>query len=258
MFTVESDMLSTRPPNIAVITCDVLRDEICQYSHGLDHIVHIEVLKQGLHNYPPLLQRELQSAVDRIETQFQRIDAIALGYGLCSRGVEGVIARRCKLVMVRAHDCITLLLGDRQRYAQYVSEHPGTYWYSPGWNRCHLPPGPQRHEKLLNEYIQKYGEEDAQFLMESEQSWFSNYDRATFVDLGTPNTSADVAHTQDCAKWLGWNFDRQHGSPQLLVDLLSGNWDQERFLVLEPGQSVQMTADEKIVRAVTINGGNTR
>ena len=178
-----------------------------------------------------------------------------LGYGLCSRGVEGVAAKRCKLVIARAHDCVTLLLGDRKRYAKYVSEHPGTYWYSPGWNRCHTPPGPERYEKLLNEYRKKFGEEDAQFLMESEQSWFKTYERAAFVDLGLPGIEKDVEKTQACAQWLGWRFDQQLGSPGLLQDLLRGNWDDERFLVLEPGQSVQMTADEKVVTAVTLNGG---
>jgi hypothetical protein len=156
-------------------------------------------------------------------------------------------------VLARAHDCITLLLGDRQRYAQYVASNPGTYWYSPGWNRCHTPPGPERYEKLLNEYRQKFGEEDAQYLMETEQAWFKTYTRATFVDLGTPNIQKDVELTQKCAAWLGWGFDHQQGCPQLLQDMLAGNWDAERFLVLEPGQTPRMTADDQVVVASDVD-----
>jgi hypothetical protein len=196
--------------------------------------------------------------VDDVEATVPGAQAIALGYGLCSRGVEGVSTKRCRLVLARAHDCITLLLGDKDRYAQYAKDHPGTYWYSPGWNRCHTPPGPDRYNNLLKIYREKFGEEDAEFLMETEQAWFKTYDRATYVDIGVGETDhaaleKDVKFTRDCADWLGWKFDRQDGSPKLIEQLLRGNWDSDRFLVLEPGQAAQMTADGQVVRAVAAN-----
>lgn len=233
----------------AVITCAVLETEIEHYRKGLSHIVHVEILKQGLHNDPPRLKIELQAAIDKVEST-TNAQAIVLGYGLCSRGSEGVFARRAKLVMARAHDCITLLLGSKERYAEYVAKNPGTYWYSPGWNRHHTPPGKERYEKLYKQYVEQYGQDNAEFLMESEQHWFKTYDRATYVDLGVGATSEDVAYTQGCADWLKWQFDHQHGDPSLLRDLLAGNWDAQRFVVLEPGQVFQMTADERVCDVV--------
>ncbi len=232
---------------IAVIACDVLRDEVQALAAVAPGVVHIELLEQGLHNDPPKLRRELQTAVDRVEQNGVAADAIVLGYGLCSRGIEGVSTRRCKLVVPRAHDCITLLLGSKEAYADYVKHHPGTYWYSPGWNRCHIPPGPQRYEKLYQQYLEKFGEDDAKYLMETEQAWFNQYDRATYVDLGVGVTEQDIKYTQDCAEWLKWTFDRQHGSAGLVQALLSGEWDDDRFLILNPGQEVKMTADEQII-----------
>jgi hypothetical protein len=237
---------------LAVITCDVLRDEIDSLAAGMGHVVCIHRLQQGLHNDPPELRSQLQQAIDHVEVSIPA-NAIALGYGLCSRGTEAITTRRCTLVLPRAHDCITLLLGDRHRYADYVAQNPGTYWYSPGWNRCHTPPGPQRHEKLLREYQAKYDPDDVQFLMDAEQHWFKTYNRATYVDLDIAVTEQDLQFTRDCARWLGWQFDRQHGDPSLLRDLLDGNWDNDRFLVLQPGQAARMTADEQIVTAVTMN-----
>lgn len=35
-----------------------------------------------------------------------------------------------RLVIPRAHDCITLYLGSRQRYLEQFNARPGTYWYS--------------------------------------------------------------------------------------------------------------------------------
>ena len=140
MISSVSDQSRFDPQPLVVITCDVLRDEFVHLAKKLPHVLEVRILKQGLHNDPPKLRQELQQTVDDVEAKVPGAQAITLGYGLCSRGVEGVCAKRCRLVLARAHDCITLLLGDKDRYAEYVKEHPGTYWYSPGWNRCHTPP----------------------------------------------------------------------------------------------------------------------
>lgn len=235
------------PAPIAVIYCSVLEDEIEAFARSLSHVVRLERLPQGLHNEPDRLRRELQGLVDKIEAELPEVTAIVVGYGLCSRGTEGVTSRRCKFVVPRAHDCITLLLGSKERYADYVKSHPGTYWYSPGWNRHHVSPGKERYDKLRAEYVDKYGEEDADFLMEEEQRWFSTYDRATFVDLRVIPTEADEAFTKQCADWLGWNYDRQVGDPGLIQALLSGEWSEDRFLVLEPGETLRMTADDRVI-----------
>jgi hypothetical protein len=224
----------------------VLEDEIRHFAALSPAVMHVEIIEQGLHNDPPRLRQRLQQAVDHIE-DVTDADAIALGYGLCSRGVEGVVTRRCRLVVTRAHDCITLLLGSRRRYAQYVATHPGTYWYSPGWNRHHVPPGPDRYEKLRDEYVRKYGPDNAEFLLETETHWMKTYNRAAYVDLTVAATDADVQYTRDCAAWLGWSFDQVRGDPALLRALLSGSWNDEEFLVLEPGQRLRMTADERVI-----------
>lgn len=234
-------------PKVAVVYCAVLEDEIEAFASSLPNVVHLHKLRQGLHNDPPLLKKEVQAVVDEIEAHCPEVEAIVLGYGLCSRGTEGIRTRRCRLVVTRAHDCITLLLGSKERYAEYVAKHPGTYWYSPGWNRHHVAPGKERYDTLRAHYVERFGEEDADFLMEEEQHWFSTYDRATFVDLRVIPTEADERTTQECAKWLGWHYDRQVGDPALLQALLAGDWDAERFVVLQPGQTLTMTADERVM-----------
>jgi len=228
----------------------VLEYEIEHFARECPHIVHVEMLPQGLHNEPDRLRRELQEAIDKVEAEHAP-EAIVVGYGLCSRGTEGVRTKRAKLVLARAHDCITLLLGSKERYADYVGQAPGTYWYSPGWNKHHLPPGQERYRVLREEYVAKYGEDNAEFLMETEQHWFTSYDRATYVDIGPGATEEDVEFTKSCARWLGWNFDRQKGDPELLKALLNCEWDEERFLVLEPGQTLRLTADDRVMEAAT-------
>jgi Protein of unknown function (DUF1638) len=228
---------------IVVIACDVLSDEI----RALGPSMNVVFMQQGLHNEPDKLRAMLQNAIDTAEREHEPA-AIVLVYGLCSRGIEGVCTTHALLVAPRAHDCITLLLGSKERYADYVKQHPGTYWYSTGWNRCHLPPGPARHQHLRDRYAQRFDPDEVDFLMETEQQWFSTYDRATFVDLGLVESSNDEQYTQDCAKWLNWNYDKQQGDPKILRDLLFGPWDEERFAVAKPGEVFRMTADEQILR----------
>lgn len=232
-----------------MVYCAVLEDEIETFAREYPNVVHFHKLPQGLHNDPPDLRAKLQNAIDEVESSQVELDAIVLGYGLCSRGSAGVSTKRLQLVIPRAHDCITLLLGSKERYSEYVSKHPGTYWYSPGWNRHHIPPGKDRYDTLRREYVEKYGEDNAEFLMEQEQGWFTAYDRATFVDLRVVSSQADKTYTQECANWLGWQYDEQAGDQTLLRDLLNGIWDEERFLVLQPGQTAKMTSDARVIEA---------
>ena len=66
--------------------------------------------------------------------------------------------------------------------------------------------------------------------------------------IGLP-PGLSVIKTQSCAQWLDWSYDHQVGDPSLLSELLSGPWRDEDFLVLDPGQSIRMTADDRIIEA---------
>jgi hypothetical protein len=233
---------------IGIITCGVLEDEVRVLLETHPGVEGITVLEQGLHDQPMVLRQELQKAVDKMEAETEA-EAIALVYGLCSRGTEEVSARRCRLVITRGHDCLTILLGSRKRYADYMKKNPGTYWYSPGWNKWRKAPGKDRFEKLRAEYVEKYGEEDADYLMEMEQEWMSAYNRATFVDLGMAVKPDDVEYTKDCADFLDWEFKHEKGDPSLLRDLLAGNWDDDRFLILQPGEALKGNAGETVIEA---------
>lgn len=202
-------------------------------------------MKQGLHNTPELLKAELQKAVDAAPDE---CDAVLLGYGLCSNGAAGVVARSKRLVLPRAHDCITLFLGSKERYRAYFDSHPGTYWYTPGWIECSVQPGKDRHELLRREYVEKYGEDNADYLMEMEQGWMKEYNNAAYVDLGIGDASRFKEYTRECARWLGWQCDELEGEPSLVREFVNGQWEPARFLVVEPGQSIVASHDESIVK----------
>lgn len=233
---------------LSVIACNVLEAEVRHLAADLPHIRELFFMPQGLHNEPVRLQRELQAAVNRAEAD-AGVDAIALVYGLCSRGVENLRHERCPIVIARAHDCVTLFLGDKDRYATYLREHPGTYWYSPGWIKSHAPPGPDRTARLRQEYTKKFDSDEVDYLMKMEQHWIAKYDRAAYVGLGIGESQKDKDYTKNCAACLGWDYDQVKGDPALLRALLAGDWDEQRFLVVPPRHVIRLTADDRIIRA---------
>ena len=96
------------------------------------NLIDANYLPTGLHDTGSKLMREaIQQAVNAAEGK--GYEAIALGYALCGTGLAGVRARSVPLVIPRAHDCIALLMGSRDKYKQYFNENPGTYYRSIGW-----------------------------------------------------------------------------------------------------------------------------
>ncbi len=233
---------------VAVISCGVLEPEVRHFTRDAAHVVEAIFLPVGLHNNPPVLQRELQAAINRAESN-PAVEAIVLVYGLCGRGVENLRHDRCPLVIARAHDCMTLFLGDKDRYTAEQERMPGTYWYNPGWIREGGSPGPDREAHLRKDYGEKFDEDDVEFLLQSDRESLAHYDRAVYVGLEVGDAEADVAYTKTCAACQGWGFDRIPGDPALLKALLAGEWDAHRFLIVPPGHVIRLTADDSIIRA---------
>jgi hypothetical protein len=229
-----------------IISCHVLWRELCYFASLSKNVFNFTFLPQGLHDTPDLLRKELQQSIDSVDEDY---DAVLLGYGLCCNGVQEIKARDKKLVLMRGHDCITFLLGSKERYREYFDLHPGTYWYSPGWIDTNLMPSKERHNQTRQEYIEKFGEADAEYLLEMEHGWMKKYTTATYVDVGFGDGTEFKTYTRKCAEYLGWKYDEQAGDPRLLIDFIEGRWDPENFQVVEPGETIFASHDRLIVRA---------
>ena len=228
-----------------VIACHVLWREISRIGAESPHVIHPHFLQFGLHHTPNLLRAELQRLIDEHDTE--EFDAILLGYGLCGNGTLGLSSSSTRLVMMRGHDCITFLLGSRERYMRCFDEHPGTYWYSPGWIDNDAVPGAEQDEKLRREYADVYGPEKAEMLVRAYRKGLENYRDAKLIDQGLFPMERYEEYTKRNAGYTGLRYDTMEGSPKLIEDFLGGNWDWDRFLVVEPGNKIEAAADERIV-----------
>ncbi|MHC4346828.1 MAG: DUF1638 domain-containing protein [Planctomycetota bacterium] len=189
------------------IVCKVMQREAYLCAARSKNTVDVVLMPQGLHNEPDKLRAEVRHALDRTcDIQGRQYDASLLGYGLCSNGIVGLSAK-IPIVVTRGHDCITLLLGSKDRYTEYFESHRGIYWYSPGWIEGGRQPSRELYEQLLKEYEQKYGRDNAQY-------------------------------PRQCAEFLGWNYDELKGDPTLMQRLLDGDWNDSQFLLVKPGQKI--------------------
>lgn len=236
---------------VKVIACKVMLRQLYRLAAESPNVVDILWMEQELHEKPDDMRKWLQATIDRIEAEEQPYDAIALAYGLCSNGTAGLRTKKTPLVVARAHDCITLLLGDRARYARLFEENSGgVYWYSQGWLESALMPGRRRYELLRKDYVEKYGEDNADYLMEMEQGWMRNYRKAVYIRW-PGESGADEQKVQGEADFLTWEFQAVDGDTSLLKGLLDGPWDDGRYLVLPPGTPVAASNDESILKAGT-------
>ena len=240
-----------KPLNLKIIACNVMWRELCYYASVSPNKFEFSYLPWGLHRDPAQLHAEVQAAVDQAADGF---DAILLGYGLCSRGIEGISAGKTRLVITKGHDCITCFLGSRQRYREYFDAHPGTYWYTPGWIENHVSPGKERYEITYAEYKEKFGKDNGEYLMEMEQGWYKQYSTAAYVDLGVGNVEAHKAYTRDCAEWLGWKYDELKGDAGMFQRFVGGDWEGDEFLIVKPEHHIEATNDEDIIRAAPNKG----
>jgi hypothetical protein len=200
--------------------------------------VDVVLLDQGLHDEPDKLRAAIQAALERTKSlQGQSYDASLLGYGLCSNGIAGLSAK-IPIVVPRGHDCMTLLLGSKEKYKEYFESHRGVYWYSSGWIETGAMPGREKYEKTLTEYEQKYGKDNAVYLMKQQQKWMTEYNWAVYIDWGFPNAEKEKEFTKQCADFLGWQYDEIKGDSGLMQRLLDGKWDESEFLVVRPGEKI--------------------
>lgn len=248
---------------IKVIACKVLSREISSLVPQNPNFIDATYLRQGLHDTPDLLRETIQKEIDAIEDdqnmntrswgeEGKTIDAIVLAYGLCSNGIQGVRSEKYPIIVPRAHDCITLLLGSKERYQQYFEEVGGrAYWYTPGWIENTSMPSEERFCMLRDKYIRDYGEDNAEYLLDMELGWQKNYEWLAYVSWDSIIQDGFIDYAHKCADFFDWNFRHYQGNDQLMRDLLYGNWDEERFLVTKPGESIQQSFDNTIIKSTS-------
>ncbi len=247
--------------HLKIIACEILYRELCAAAARSINRVDVEFLPKGLHDMGQAgMSARLGEAVAAVDES--KYDAVLLGYGLCSNGLLGLTARQIPLVVPRAHDCITLFLGNKERYLDYFHAHPGVYFKTSGWIERgegltqYSQDSIQQKAGMTQSYeelVAKYGEDNAKYLYEQLCDMTRNYSGIAFIKMGIEPDDRFERQAREEAAERGWKFEQLAGDMTLIQQLLDGPWDDDRFLVIPPGSRVAPSYDEKIVKTEIVD-----
>jgi hypothetical protein len=206
---------------LLVIACSVMKHELLEFESDDISFVFLE---QGLHNTPEKMREAIQREIDRAD---QRGETIVLGYGLCGNGIVGLRSERQRVVIPRVHDCVSLFLGSREKYAEEHKRAPGTYYLTRGWiEEKDSPLG------AFEKYCQRLGKEKAEWGIREQ---FKSYTRIAFVHTGIQVSDAHREHAIENAQFLGLKYEEIKGSLVFFEKMFQRSWDGD-FVILEPGE----------------------
>ena len=243
---------------LVALACEVMARSVYWAAARSPHSVDVRLNPRGLHDRPSELRQALQDQIDDVGAPY---DGIVLAYGLCGASAVGIVAKDVPVVVPRAHDCITLFLGSRQKYQEQTLENPGTYWYVQDYmergaaNGEFAALGANTDAAIYQtraEFVQKYGEDNADYLMETMGAWRNHYSRAVFIDMGVGDAAATRARAEEEAATRGWQFELLDGSHDIIERLIRGDWDADDYLTLRSGERLEMSHDDAVIKAVTI------
>jgi hypothetical protein len=240
---------------LKLIACEILFREINFVVSDSPHEIDVEFLTKGLHDLgKDGMFSRLSEVLKATGTNY---DAVLLGYGLCNGGVVGLRAGCVPIVIPRAHDCITLFMGDRQRYWEYFSANEGVYFQTTGW----IERGGELTQKTpdsittkfglnltKNELIERYGEANAEYLYE-QLAGLKYYTKTTFIEMGVePDDSFEKFAKLDAQK-RNLQFEKIKGDLSLLKKLVNGDWNNDEFLIVKPDEQITFSYDNDIVKS---------
>ena len=234
-----------------LFSCNVFKRELEYLIPHSEHELDVEFLELGEHAHPRELRRKLQERIDATEG----FDAVLLGYGLCGTATEGVTARHVPLVLPRSHDCCGILLGSRKRFEELFSAMPSSPFGSIGFvehGDYYFSDGEMLFGDGYDALVEQYGEDDARYIWEAMHPKLDG-ELMPITFISSPGIPCEEAKTCCRAKAgeEGREFREVDGDLRLLRMLVNGEWPEEEFLTVHPGETIAQVGDwDRILKVI--------
>jgi hypothetical protein len=208
------------------LACETIADEVRLAIQETNSTTPVCWIKSGMHNTPERLKQYLQSEIDR----FDNVDHILLLFGYCGNSLLGLVSEKCRLIIPRVDDCISLLLGGNSKRNTLNNQAMG-YYLTKGW---------LKHENnLWSEYnycLNKYGSERTRQIY---QVMLHSYKNLNVIRTGAYCLEELLPLTEQIARELALDHAVVDGSLSLICQAFQGEWDHQ-FVIVEPGQQVTL------------------
>ena len=210
---------------LKLFACEIFNREISSLTAHSPHQIDVEFLPMQLHVMGKVrMKKRLTEYLTAVDENLY--DALLLAYGLCSGGIAGLSAGKIPLVVPRAHDCITLFLGSREKYQDYFFANGGTYFMTTGWFE---------QDNALN----------------YEMDMMPFYNKLAFIEMGIEPDDSLEQRAKKNAEERNWEFEKITGDLSLLRRLINGDWNDD-FLIVPPGKQIQTAYDDNVIELADI------
>ena len=120
------------------------------------------------------------------------------------------------------------------------TETKGAFWLNSGWleQSLRLFDAEDIRRKKWLEYAEKYGEDNADYLIEIESSWENNYSTLGYIHSKIYDSEENLLRTKQEAANRNWNLREVDGDLRLLRMMTDGTWNDREFLILKPGERI--------------------
>lgn len=208
-----------------IITCQTIKNEVNLAIRETGVNYPMLLVDSGLHNFPDRLRRTIQEQIDKIDN----VSTIIMAFGYCGNGLLGIRSQNARLIVPRADDCITLLLGSHE-IRNRIQNESGTYFLTKGWL--------DSERNIITEYrecVARYGQDRALRIM---KTMFMHYRRLMVIDTKAYELKDVLETTRAFAETIGLTHEQHSGSLRFISKLLTGPWNAEEFIILEPGNEL--------------------
>ncbi len=204
-----------------VMCCNTLEDELKLAYNTLGIDYPVIWLEAGLHNTPEVLRAKINEELKKLSG----IERVLMVLGHCGGATVGIESGDFEVIMPKADDCLSILLGSMKRRLD-TSREAATYFLTDGWMRY--------TNNLLADFEKdsvKFGRAKA---IRIYKLMLKHYKRFGFIDTKTYDIEKAKCRAKDLSENLEINMDTLPGDDSWLHRLLKGPWSEQEFLILPP------------------------
>ena len=243
-----------------LIACNVFQREVCYCLARTPHIIDVEFTELGEHVHSDSLRSIIQQRIDASEQSAKNYDAILLLFGLCGNATIGLSAQSTPLIIPRAHDCCTILLGSRDKFIEHFSDNPSMPFSSAGYierGDYFLRTGNEDSDHVMHfgdafaAMVEQYGEEDARYIWDTMHPEHDDVEeKAVFIELSETAHLGYADQFRVRAEAEGKECLMLDGNIRIISQLINGEWPEEEFLEVPPGKITAGVYDfHQVIRA---------
>lgn len=205
-----------------IISCQTLKNELLAAMEKTGCKYDVVWIEARLHNLKDKLKKAVQDILDEADSY----ERILFATGFCGNSISGLENRQAVLIIPKVDDCISLLLGGCRNRTPWMN----SYFLTEGWI--------EGQNNIWNEYqyaLGKYGPKRADRIF---HMLFANYSRIALLDTGCYHLAPSLKEARRIADTFSLDCEIVPAGTEYIEKLLTGLWDEERFLTVSPGQTI--------------------